>query len=383
MSILGNMESAKENANNNNNDYSGNNYNNVVDKRILKVCENAENEYSQSHRSRHSKNNNNIDNNNIENGVISINNQNININNINDRKEINLNNNNHLVKEEKVNIPINREIKEDPKNTFLTQSFSKIARINNKSIDTDVNILSKIKFGLQNNNNINNKKINNINNNINSPFHKGSDNFNKKLALYNLNKKDTNKNRESKNKEKENKIKTDLSKILLEARDLIKKLKIKQAYVLLKKTISTGIQHSDLFYLYGEVNRLVKQNKVAEEYLLKALKFELHSPYVFYSLGILYQDLKQYQNSNKFFKLFFRLLNNADLHFQMGINYFYMKDYVSAAEELSNAIELNNECPEYYQFRSEIYKNMGLKEMENEDYNMYQYIIRKKREDNQ
>jgi hypothetical protein len=25
---------------------------------------------------------------------------------------------------------------------------------------------------------------------------------------------------------------------------------------------------------------------------------------------------------------------------------------------------------------------MGLKEMENEDYNMYQYIIRKKREDN-
>ena len=371
-----------ENSNKNNNDFSGNNYNNVVDKRIVKICENAEKEYSQSHKSKHSINN---DNNNIENGVISQNNQNINNNNINVQKETNLNNNNNnnLIKEEKVNIPINREIKEDQNNALLTQSFSKIARINNKSIDTDVNILSKIKFGLQNNNNINN----NLNNNINSPFHKGSDNFNKKLALYNLDKKDTNKNRENKNKnkdkDKENKIKTDLSKILLEARDLIKKLKIKQAYILLKKTISTGIQHSDLFYLYGEVNRLVKQNKVAEEYLLKALKFELHSPYVFYSLGILYQDLKQYQNSNKFFKLFFRLLNNADLHFQMGINYFYMKNYVSAAEELSNAIDLNNECPEYYQFRSEIYKNMGLKEMENEDYNMYQYIIRKKREDNQ
>jgi len=374
-------EKVKENnSNKNNNDYSGNNYNNVVDKRILKVCENAENEYSQSRRSKHSNNN---DNNNIENGVISKNNQNINNNNINAQKEINLNNNNQLSKEVKGEmgyIPINREVKEDPKNAFLTQSFSKIARINNKSIDTDANILSKIKFGLQNNNFNNN---NNINNNINSPFHKGSDNFNKKLALYNLNKKDTNKNRENKNKDKENKKKTDLSKILLEARDLIKKLEIKQAYILLRKTISTGIQHSDLFYLYGEVNRLVKQNKVAEEYLLKALKFELHSPYVFYSLGILYQDLKQYQNSNKFFKLFSRLLNNADLHFQMGINYFYMKDYVSAAEELSNAIELNNECPEYYQFRSEIYKNMGLKEMENEDYNMYQYIIRKKREDNQ
>ena len=374
------QKNENENSNKNNNDFSGNNYNNVVDKRIVKICENAEKEYSQSHKSKHSINNDN--NNNIENGVISQNNQNIN-NNINVQKETNLNNNNNLIKEEKVNIPINREIKEDQNNALLTQSFSKIARINNKSIDTDVNILSKIKFGLQNNNNINS----NINNNINSPFHKGSDNFNKKLALYNLDKKDTNKNRENKNKnkdkDKESKMKTDLSRILLEARDLIKKLKIKQAYILLKKTISTGIQHSDLFYLYGEVNRLVKQNKVAEEYLLKALKFELHSPYVFYSLGILYQDLKQYQNSNKFFKLFFRLLNNADLHFQMGINYFYMKDYVSAAEELSNAIDLNNECPEYYQFRSEIYKNMGLKEMENEDYNMYQYIIRKKREDNQ
>ena len=373
------MTEVKENVNENNiknnNDYSGNNYNNVVDQRIVKICENAEKEYSQSHRSRHSNKN---DNNNIENGVISKNNQNNNNNNINVQKETNLNNNNNLIKEEKVNIPINREVKEDQNNALLTQSFSKIARINNKSIDTDVNILSKIKFGLQNNNNINS----NINNNINSPFHKGSDNFNKKIALYNLSNKDTNKSRDNKNKDKENKMKTDLSKILLEARDLIKKLKIKQAYVLLKKTISTGIQHSDLFYLYGEVNRLVKQNKVAEEYLLKALKFELHSPYVFYSLGILYQDLKQYQNSNKFFKLFFRLLNNADLHFQMGINYFYMKDYVSAAEELSNAIDLNNECPEYYQFRSEIYKNMGLKEMENEDYNMYQYIIRKKREDN-
>ena len=376
------QKNENENSNKNNNDFSGNNYNNVVDKRIVKICENAEKEYSQSHKSKHSINNDN--NNNIENGVISQNNQNINNNNnINVQKETNLNNNNNnnLIKEEKVNIPMNREIKEDPNNALLTQSFSKIARINNKSIDTDVNILSKIKFGLHNNKNINS----NLNNNINSPFHKGSDNFNKKLALYNLDKKDTNKNRENKNKDKdkENKIKTDLSKILLEARDLIKKLKIKQAYILLKKTISTGIQHSDLFYLYGEVNRLVKQNKVAEEYLLKALKFELHSPYVFYSLGILYQDLKQYQNSNKFFKLFFRLLNNADLHFQMGINYFYMKDYVSAAEELSNAIDLNNECPEYYQFRSEIYKNMGLKEMENEDYNMYQYIIRKKREDNQ
>ena len=337
-----------------------NNYNNIIDERINKICEDAEMEYSQSQ-----KKSNNRDNNNqiMENGISSINNQN-NINNNNDNNNINRKNNNHLIN--KVN---NEDIQ---KINNVNQSYSNIARINNKSLDTDVNILSKIKFGLENNNK---KKL--YNNDINSPFHKDSDNYNKKIILYNLNQKECIKDTNNKN----DKIKTDLSKILLESRDLIKKLRIKQAYILLKKTISTGVKHSDLFYLYGEVNRLIKQYKTAEDYLLKALKFELHSPYVFYSLGILYQELKEYQNSNKFFKLFYRLMNSDDLHFQMGINYYYMKDYVNAAEELSKAIELNSECAEYYQFRSEIYKNMGLKEMENEDFRMYWFIVQKKREE--
>ena len=54
---------------------------------------------------------------------------------------------------------------------------------------------------------------------------------------------------------------------------------------------------------------------------------------------------------------------------------------MNAAEEISKAIDLNNDCAEYYLFRSEIYKNMGLKEMEDEDYYMYNYINRKKVED--
>ena len=172
-----------------------------------------------------------------------------------------------------------------------------------------------------------------------------------------------------------------MSKILLESRDLIKKKKLKQAYILLKQTVSTGIQHSDLFYLYGEINRMLNQNKVAENYLINALKFELHSPYVFFSLGLLYQDMNDYKNSIKFFKLFNRLLDNADVHFQIGLNYFNLRDFVNAAEEISKAIDLNNDCAEYYLFRSEIYKNMGLKEMENEDYYMYNYINKKKVED--
>ena len=331
---------------------------NNIDDRISKICDNAEIQYEKSYRNNY----NNFNNNNqmTENGIGSVNNSNYYINNKGDLYSNNpqsINNNNNKEK--------------------YSETYSNMAKINNKSLDTDINVISKIKLGIQNANKYSNASNNNHYNNIKSPFHKDITNYNEKLALYNLHTKDMHKS----TKIKDNKISMDLSKILLESRDLIKKLKIKQAYILLKKTIATGTQHSDLFYLYGEVNRLIKQYKTAEDYLLKAVKFELHSPYVFYSLGILYQELKEYQNSNKFFKLFYKLMDNADLHFQMGINYFSMKDYANAAEEISKAIDLNNECAEYYLFRSEIYKKMGLKEMENEDFNMYWFIVQKRKEE--
>ena len=331
-----------------------------IDERIYQVCRNAENEYSQSHKTSSIKNQN------IENGLSSSNNNFISNNNYN--SDI-----------------INEQNEQSPR--VINESFSKIAKINNKSIDTDANVLSKIKFGMKNEKN--NNQENNYTN-IKSPFHKKSDNYTKKIAIYNLD--STNKNNNN-NYIKNSKLKksqpenvnhtknSNLSKILLEARDLIKKKKLKQAYILLKQTISTGHQHSDLFYLYGEINRMLNQNSVAENYLINALKFELHSPYVFYSLGLLYQDMNNYNNSIKFFKLFNRLLDNADVHFQIALDYFNLKDFVNAAEEISKAIDLNNDCAEYYLFRSEIYKNMGLKEMENEDDYMYRYINKKKIED--
>ena len=326
-----------------------------IDERIYQVCRNAENEYSQSHKSSQ--------------------NQNI-------QKELSSSNNNFIASN---NYNSDRNDENNGQNIGgLNESFSKIAKINNKSIDPDANVLSKIKFGMKNEKN---NKENNYTN-IKSPFHKKSDNYAKKIAIYNLDSKDninkTNKTSKLKKSQPEHTTHTknsNLSKILLESRDLIKKKKLKQAYILLKQTVSTGHQHSDLFYLYGEINRMLKQNNVAENYLINALKFELHSPYVFYSLGLLYQDMKDYKNSIKFFKLFNRLLDNADVHFQIALNHFNLKDFVNAAEEISKAIDLNNDCAEYYLFRSEIYKNMGLKEMEDEDYYMYNYINRKKLED--
>ena len=87
-----------------------------------------------------------------------------------------------------------------------------------------------------------------------------------------------------------NKNKYELSKILLKTQNLINRKKYLLAYNLLKEIISTGEYHSDLFYLFGEVNRILKNYQNAENYLLLALNFEIHSPKVFYSMVLLYQE---------------------------------------------------------------------------------------------
>ena len=179
-----------------------------------------------------------------------------------------------------------------------------------------------------------------------------------------------------------NKNKFELNKILLKSENLIRHKKYLLAYNILKETISTGEYHSDLFFLFGEVNRILKNYQNAENYLLLALNFEIHSPKVFHSMGLLYQNLKQYVYSNIFFKLYLRLINDDNVHYLMAKNYALMGDDLKAAKEMTNAIEMNNECDYYYKFRSEIYKKIGLNEISNGDLNMYHFIKKKKIEDN-
>ena len=179
-----------------------------------------------------------------------------------------------------------------------------------------------------------------------------------------------------------NKNRYEMNKILLKSEDLINHKKYILAYNLLKEIISTGEYHSDLFYLFGEVNRILKNYQNAENYLLLALNFEIHSPKVFYSMGLLYHDLKQYSYSNIFLKLFIRLINTDNAHYIRAKNYVMLGDYLKAAKEMTIAIDLNEECDYYYKFRSEIYSKLGLNEIANDDLNMYDYIQNKNIEDN-
>ena len=179
-----------------------------------------------------------------------------------------------------------------------------------------------------------------------------------------------------------NKNRYELNKILLKSENLINHKKYILAYNLLKEIISTGEYHSDLFYLFGEVNRILKNYQNAENYLLLTLNFEIHSPKVFYSMGLLYHELKQYSYSNIFLKLFIRLINTDNAHYLRAKNYVMLGDYLKAAKEMTIAIDMNEECDYYYKFRSEIYNKLGLNEIANGDLNMYEFIQNKKIEEN-
>ena len=63
-----------------------------------------------------------------------------------------------------------------------------------------------------------------------------------------------------------------------------------EAVELLKSRLRDGLVHADLYYLQGEALRVLERLEEAEEALLAALAMKLHSPYAYYSLGLVYLD---------------------------------------------------------------------------------------------
>ena len=350
-----------------------------------------------------------------------------------DANELIINNNNSNSKRYNTINELKKTLETNRSNVQNKSYFtgSKLGRIENKSIDFENNLLSqkfcnkstKFKSPTQRIQNINSFYISNIPKNINNNYNhiqineknNNISNSQNNYFLNNLNKtqtiftpkslnniinfksleKDNTQNNMTLIQKKykplfsnsvnknyilkhnihiKNKNKYELNNILLQSQTLIKKHKYISAYYLLRNTILTGEYHSDLFYLYGEVNRILENYQIAEDYLLLALNFEIHSPYVFYSMGLLYQDLNKYDYSNIFFKLFQRLINNDSVHFLISKNYFLMGELLKAAKEVTIAIEKNKEKDIYYKFRSEIYNKLGMNEMSNEDLNMYNEI---------
>ena len=155
--------------------------------------------------------------------------------------------------------------------------------------------------------------------------------------------------------------------MIIDAKTLMKKLNFKKCYEILKFPICQGLLHSDVFYLFGENCRILKKLDEAEKYLLECSKFQQHSPFVFYSLGLLYQELDDFKYSVSFFKLFIGLMETADGHYQLSKSYLRIKKILKSAIHITKAININKNVKEYFLFRASIYDLMSFKELAIED----------------
>lgn len=63
-----------------------------------------------------------------------------------------------------------------------------------------------------------------------------------------------------------------MNKIILQSRILVEENRLEEAQKFMSRFIDT-MEHSDLYFLYGDVLRLLGLYKEAEHYLLEAMKF--------------------------------------------------------------------------------------------------------------
>ena len=270
------------------------------------------------------------------------------------------------------------------KNRTINLNKDVINSINNKIMFKSNNILSPNTFNVDNNNNeddiknYNSKLLNSQPNQKNksntNSFFSSNPSFCLECDLQNLINDKNIYNKDLNNKYKENK---QINNIILSGKILLQKNKFQEAYNILSLAIKNGINHPDLFYLYGEVCRKLKYMEDAEKYLLACLNYKNCSQYVYLGLAQLYKEIGKIKYSKNFYKKYLLYFKDDSIYYNLGINYMKLNKPLKALNYLSEAIELKQNQPIYYKTRSEIYKTLGHKDLYKKDLNQYNLFLNK------
>ena len=305
-------------------------------------------------------------------------------------------NNRHFMKDNALSLKIKpNKNKSWNKYKFNNQSFkNKTINLNKEMIDSinskimfkSNNILSPNSLNFGNNlNNLDDDIVNynsqllisqsHINHNPNSKYNSFLSNSSSLCFECDLHKLITDKNiynKDLNHKAKENK---EINNIILTSRILLQKNKLHKAYNLLSSIIKQGINHPDLFYLYGEVCRKLKYMEDAEKYLLACLDYKNCSQYVYLSLAQLYKEIGQIKYSKNFYKKCLPYFKKGSIYFNLAINYMKLNKPLKAINFLTEAINLEPSKPLYYKYRSQIYKELGHKDLYLKDLYKYNQFI--------
>ena len=344
---------------------------------------NSNNNEFNTNNNEYNLNNNGYDQNNNSNYNLNNNiNSNYNINNINYNR-----NNNKYINIRENDIINKKTLHSRNTNTFKLNKNSNISRelinsMNNKIKYISNNMISPKSFNDEDIVNYNSQlilsqsEINNHNHNHNgSNFFSTSSSFCFECDLQKLINDKNIYNKDLNIKAQQNK---EINKIILKAKTLLVKNKLKKAYDLLRSYINSNIQNPDLYYLYGETCRKLKYMEDAEKYLLDCMNFKNCSPYVYLSLAELYKEIGQIKYSKQFYKKCLLYFNSkGNIYYNLAINYMKLNKPIKALNFITEAIDLGYNIPSYYKLRSDIYQNLGHKDLSEKDLYQYNILINK------
>ena len=88
-----------------------------------------------------------------------------------------------------------------------------------------------------------------------------------------------------------------MKRLLVEASAWLSKGKLRRAKEAILQIEAEGHHHSDLYYLSGEVDRRLLLLEEAESKLIKSLTFQVFTPKVYWSLGLLYSKWEMWEKA--------------------------------------------------------------------------------------
>ena len=311
---------------------------------------NSNNNEFNTNNNEYNLNNNGYDQNNNSNYNLNNNiNSNYNINNINYNR-----NNNKYINIRENDIINKKTLHSRNTNTFKLNKNSNISRelinsMNNKIKYISNNMISPKSFNDEDIVNYNSQlilsqsEINNHNHNHNgSNFFSTSSSFCFECDLQKLINDKNIYNKDLNIKAQQNK---EINKIILKAKTLLVKNKLKKAYDL---------------------------------YLLDCMNFKNCSPYVYLSLAELYKEIGQIKYSKQFYKKCLLYFNSkGNIYYNLAINYMKLNKPIKALNFITEAIDLGYNIPSYYKLRSDIYQNLGHKDLSEKDLYQYNILINK------
>ena len=108
----------------------------------------------------------------------------------------------------------------------------------------------------------------------------------------------------------------------------------------------------------------------AEDSLLKALTYQVFTPKVYFSLGLIYNLKQEFDKAIRCFKKFLFSVETPEAHSELAKALMEVNNTNEAAIHYNRAIVLDPEEPNYYIGRAKWCEAQGLEDLAQEDYRM-------------